>query len=110
METLVAALLAAFMALPVTKANDNEFTPSATSSSAEKPFTALDKNKDGSLSRDEVKGTWQEKHFAKLDSNSDGKLSRQEYGGESASSGATGGTSSGAAGSSTPRSSGSASK
>jgi Ca2+-binding EF-hand superfamily protein len=58
----------------------------------------MDKNKDGSLSRDEVKGTPQEKDFARLDKNNDGKLSRQEL--ETAT-GATGG--SGAAGSAAPR-------
>jgi Ca2+-binding EF-hand superfamily protein len=38
----------------------------------------MDKDKDGSVSREEAKGTRIEKDFDKLDKNSDGKLSRDE--------------------------------
>src|ERR671936_2402757 len=48
-------------------------------SGAEAMFKALDKNNDGFLTRDEVKGTPHEKDFAKLDKNGDGKLSREEH-------------------------------
>jgi Ca2+-binding EF-hand superfamily protein len=42
-------------------------------------FQALDKNKDGSITREEAKGTPHDKDFATLDKNNDGKLSRQEH-------------------------------
>ena len=43
-------------------------------------FAALDKNKDGSLSRTEAMGNAElRKNFDKHDSNHDGKLSRAEY-------------------------------
>ena len=46
---------------------------------AEAMFKALDKNNDGFMSREEVKGTPHDKDFAKLDKNGDGKLSREEH-------------------------------
>ena len=43
-------------------------------------FAALDKDKDGSLSRSEAMGNAElKKNFKKHDSNNDGKLSRTEY-------------------------------
>jgi hypothetical protein len=98
MKTLIAASVVAFLAMPLSAgaAGDKASSPSAAGSSA--TLQSMDKNKDGSLSRDEVKGTPQEKDFARLDKNNDGKLSRQEL--ETAT-GATGG--SGAAGSAAPR-------
>jgi hypothetical protein len=45
---------------------------------AEAMFKSLDKNQDGALSRDEVKGTPHDKDFGSLDRNRDGKLSREE--------------------------------
>ena len=64
---------------------------------AEAMFKALDKDKDGSLSREEVKGTPHDKDFAQLDKNKDGKLSRQEHAAAPEHSGkaAAGGTSGG---------------
>jgi Ca2+-binding EF-hand superfamily protein len=90
----------------VEAASDKGSSPGATSSTLERPFDVLDKNKDGSLSRDELKATSQEKNFARLDKNSDGKLSQQEYRGEKGTTGATGGRaeSTGAAGATLPRS------
>jgi Ca2+-binding EF-hand superfamily protein len=38
----------------------------------------MDKDKDGSISREEAKGTALEKDFAKMDKNNDGKLSQSE--------------------------------
>jgi Ca2+-binding EF-hand superfamily protein len=38
----------------------------------------MDKNKDGSISREEAKGTPYEKDFSKLDKDGDGKLSASE--------------------------------
>ena len=46
---------------------------------AEAMFKALDKNKDGFISKEEAKGTPHDKDFAKLDKNGDGKLSREEH-------------------------------
>jgi len=40
-------------------------------------FTALDKNKDGKISKDEARGLWAD-DFAALDKNKDGMLDRQE--------------------------------
>jgi hypothetical protein len=51
----------------------------ASNSGAEKMFQALDKNKDGFVSREEAKGTPHDKDFAALDKNGDGKLSREEH-------------------------------
>jgi Ca2+-binding EF-hand superfamily protein len=42
-------------------------------------FVAMDKNKDGFISKDEAKGTPHEAAFATLDKNHDGKLSREEH-------------------------------
>lgn len=42
-------------------------------------FKSMDKNGDGSVSKEEAKGTPHEKDFAKLDKNGDGKLSAQEH-------------------------------
>jgi hypothetical protein len=74
---------------------DKSAAAGASSSGAEKMFQALDKNKDGSVSREEAKGTPHDKDFAQLDKNNDGKLSRQEHAaapehaGEKAASGGT---------------------
>jgi len=93
-KTLMAALVAAAFALPLAvnaggdkKASEAEGAkqPSAAASQgkaddgAEAMFNSLDKNKDGSLSKDEVKGTPHDKDFSSLDKNGDGKLSREEH-------------------------------
>ncbi|HWV92348.1 MAG TPA: EF-hand domain-containing protein, partial [Burkholderiales bacterium] len=46
---------------------------------AEAMFKALDKNNDGFMSKEEVKGTPHDKDFSTLDKNGDGKLSREEH-------------------------------
>jgi hypothetical protein len=71
---------------------------------AEAMFKALDKDKDGSLTKEEVKGTPHEKDFAQLDKNKDDKLSREEHAAApehsgKAAAGATGGGAAGASGS-----------
>ena len=111
-QATVVNWLAIAMPLSATAAGDKAQSPSAASPSAERTFDTMDKNKDGSLSRDEMKGAAHEKDFAKLDKNSDGKLSRQEYGDDRAATGATSGSagSSGAAGSTPPRSGGAPAK
>jgi len=81
--TLIAISVGAAFALPLTvQAGGDKASQGASSSGAtgaEKMFQSLDKNKDGALSRDEVKGSPHDKDFAKLDKNNDGKLSRQEH-------------------------------
>jgi len=79
-RTLIAISAAAAFALPLTvQAGGDKASQGASSSGAEKMFQSLDKNKDGALSRDEVKGSPHDKDFATLDKNSDGKLTRQEH-------------------------------
>jgi hypothetical protein len=114
MKTLVlASAIAAFVTPFSAGASDKASSTGA--GGAEKMFHGLDKNKDGFLSKDEVKGTPHDKDFAKLDKNSDGKLSRDEYAaapehaGDKSATGATGATS-GTTGSSASGSSGSPSK
>jgi hypothetical protein len=46
---------------------------------AEAMFKSLDKDKDGFMSKEEVKGTPHDKDFSSLDKNKDGKLSREEH-------------------------------
>jgi hypothetical protein len=75
--------------------NDKAASGATQNSGAEQMFKALDKNKDGFVSRDEAKGTPHAKDFDKLDKNHDGKLSRaehaaaQEHASEKAASGST---------------------
>ena len=86
-KPLYAALVAAVFAFPLAaNANDKAGNASGTASAssandggAEAMFAGLDKNKDGFLSKDEVKGTPHETDFASLDKNGDGKLSRDEH-------------------------------
>jgi hypothetical protein len=46
---------------------------------AEAMFKSLDKDKDGFMSKEEVKGTPHDKDFSSLDKDNDGKLSREEH-------------------------------
>jgi hypothetical protein len=83
MKSLIAAAVAATLAFPFA-ATAADKAPSGTVSSpgasgAESMFKSLDKNNDGFISRDEVKGTPHDKDFAALDKNNDGKLSREEH-------------------------------
>jgi hypothetical protein len=66
---------------------------------AEAMFKALDKDKDGNITKAEAKGTPHEKDFSSLDKNGDGKLTPEEHaaapehaGKAGASSGASGGS------------------
>src|SRR5687767_3148288 len=81
-KSLIALAVAAGFAITA-QAGDKDKNASAgagsSNSGAEKMFQALDKNKDGFMSREEVKGTPHDKDFATLDKNNDGKLSRQEH-------------------------------
>jgi EF hand len=84
MTFAVAAALAAPLA--VYAAGDKATSTSGASSAgatsdggAEAMFKALDKDNDGFLTRDEVKGTPHDAAFDTLDTNHDGKLSREEH-------------------------------
>jgi len=118
MKTLVlASAIAAFVTPLSAAASDKASSTGPDATGAEKMFQSLDKNKDGALSRDEVKGTPHDKDFAKLDKNHDGKLSRDEHAaapehaGDKTATGATGGAAtSSTTGSSASGSSGSPSK
>src|SRR5262245_16963116 len=92
LKTLIAAAIAAAFAWPLaagaqdkssggTSAGGDKASAGATKDDggAEAMFKALDKDKDGYLSKEEVKGTPHDKDFAKLDKNGDGKLSREEH-------------------------------
>ena len=80
-KLLIAAAVATAFAMPAFAQTSSK--PAAGSSKsdggAEAMFVSMDKNKDGSISKDEAKGTPHEKDFAKLDKNNDGKLSRAEH-------------------------------
>lgn len=80
-KVLIAAAVAALMAAPLAQAAGDKASQGATKDDggAAAMFKNMDKNKDGSISRNEAKGTPHEKDFAKLDKNSDGKLSAQEH-------------------------------
>ena len=94
-KTLIAAAIAALLCAPLAQAAGDKLkdasagktnAPSSASQGATKDdggaaamFKNMDKNKDGSISRDEAKGTPHEKDFAKLDKNHDGKLSAEEH-------------------------------
>lgn len=109
-RTLIAVSIAAAFALPLTvqaggdKQSASGAAAGASQSGAEKMFQALDKNKDGFITREEAKGTPHDKDFAKLDKNNDGKLSRQEHAaapehaGDKAAAGGTSGPSGSASG------------
>jgi hypothetical protein len=92
-KTLIAAAVAAAFALPFSasaagdkadkaaSSGDKAASSGATKSDggAEAMFKALDKNNDGFMSKEEVKGTPHDKDFSSLDKNGDGKLSREEH-------------------------------
>ena len=110
LTSVVAALV---MPLSLWAAGDKASSTDSGRSGAQKMFQALDKDKDGFLSKDEVKGSPHEKQFVTLDKNNDGKLSREEHAaapdhaGDKTATGATGGAaSSGVTGSPSPGSGG----
>jgi hypothetical protein len=104
LKTLIAAAVAAAFAWPLAAGADDKSSTGASAGSdksgagasastegkasagatkddggAEAMFKALDKNKDGFISKEEAKGTPHDKDFDKLDKNGDGKLSREEH-------------------------------
>src|SRR5262245_31608514 len=76
-KLLIAAAVAAAFAIPTFAQTGGK--AAANDGGAEAMFKALDKNKDGFISRDEAKGTPHDKDFTMLDKNKDGKLSRDEH-------------------------------
>jgi Ca2+-binding EF-hand superfamily protein len=96
-KLLIAAAVATAFALPVFAQTSGK--PAAGSSKsdggAEAMFKSMDKDKDGSISKAEAKGTPHEKDFAKLDKNKDGKLSRAEHAAAAEHSGGTKGSAGG---------------
>jgi hypothetical protein len=79
-RSLIAFALAAGLAMTAQAADkDASAAAGSSNSGAEKMFQALDKNKDGRITREEAKGTPHDKDFATLDKNGDGNLSREEH-------------------------------
>jgi hypothetical protein len=81
---IVAAIAAAFAASCAHTNRDRSASYSGTATArsdggAETMFRALDKNKDGFISRAEAQGSPHERDFDALDANRDGMLSREEH-------------------------------
>ena len=90
LKTLIAVAVAAAFAVPLLTQAQSDKPSSGTSGAAPAaPSAAMDKDKDGSISREEAKGTPLEKDFAKLDKDKDGKLSASEQADAKADVGAT---------------------
>ena len=97
LKTLIAAAVAAAFAFPAlandsakhdksaasgassSQSSDKSAATGSSGAQAGGDFKSLDKNHDGSLSKDELKGNAQASNFDKLDKNHDGKLSQDEY-------------------------------
>jgi hypothetical protein len=77
--TAVSAAFAAGAFADDKKASSGASADPKSNKGAEQMFKSLDKNSDGFLSREEVKGSPHDKDFASLDKNNDGKLTRQEH-------------------------------
>lgn len=82
LKRLVAVAVAASFTVALSTYAQSEKPSSGTSAGATAApsggGSAIDKNKDGSISREEAKGTRLEKDFSKLDKDGDGKLSSSE--------------------------------
>lgn len=81
-SSLIAVVVVTAFALPLAAVAAGDKSSSASpsdASGAESMFKSMDKNNDGSISREEAKGSPHEKEFAALDKNHDGKLSREEH-------------------------------
>jgi hypothetical protein len=98
LKTLVAVAVAAAFAVPLSTYAQSDKPSSGTSGAAPAAPSAggstagggaMDKDKDGSISREEAKGTPLEKDFDKLDKDKDGKLSASEQADAKAGAGAT---------------------
>jgi Ca2+-binding EF-hand superfamily protein len=64
---------------PADPATPPKEAPATSSRGNPADFERLDKNADGRLSRDEVKGTPYEEHFDEIDANKDGKIDLREF-------------------------------
>ena len=80
-KLLIVAAIATAFAIPVYAQSGKPAAGASKSDDggAEAMFKAMDKNKDGFISKDEAKGTPHDKDFTKLDKDKDGKLSRPEH-------------------------------
>ena len=92
-KTMIAAVVAAAFAIPLTATAGGTDKPAAAKSAstqtapangsndggAEGMFVTMDKNGDGFISKEEAMGTPHGADFASLDKNGDGKLSRDEH-------------------------------
>lgn len=82
-KTLIAVAVSAAFATGAFAGGDDKASSGSSAAKsnkgAEQMFKSLDKNNDGNLSREEVKGSPHDKDFTKLDKNSDGKLTREEH-------------------------------
>jgi hypothetical protein len=78
LKTLVAVAIAAAFAVPLLSQAQSDKPSSGATTPGSGMSSTPDKDKDGSISREEAKGTPLEKDFDKLDKNSDGKLSPDE--------------------------------
>ena len=81
-RTLIVGVALAFAPLFALAADDTKkgAAPSTSSSmSQDSQFQALDKNKDGYLSQDELQGQSNLPSFSTLDKDGDGKISAQEW-------------------------------
>ena len=90
-KTLVAVAVAAAFAVPLSTQAQSDKPSSGSSDVVGSTMSeTADKDKDGSISREEAKGTQFETIFDTLDKNRDGKLSRDEITPQGAGAGATG--------------------
>jgi hypothetical protein len=88
LKTIVAVAVAAAFVVPLSTQAQSDKPSSGTSAGAP-TAPGVDKDKDGSISREEAKGTPYEKDFDKLDKDGDGKLSASEQADAKAGVGAT---------------------
>ena len=77
-KLLIVAAVATALAFPAF-AQTGKPAAGGNDGGAEAMFKALDKDKDGFISKGEAKGTPHDKDFTTLDKNRDGKLSRPEH-------------------------------
>ena len=89
LKTAIAIAVATAFAVPFTASAEADKAKSEAGATAQGGFAALDKNKDGHLSRDETRyETWANR-FSELDKDNDGRLSQSEFDAMQAGAGST---------------------